>query len=260
MAKKKDETGVAVKDKETTPEGEPETTPEAKPETTEEIFNLTQQEIDDKVNAGKAPLGRDLKSALEVNTTLKRTIDGQSTRITGLETAAETDRKARREKEMTDAEGNTPVIDGLKLKHTNEDDRLALSKERSDFNQERTQHQVDIDEMAKTKAEKIAEELAKESGLTADLLLSIGSDTDKDGRTTYNLDRMKTIASKSPKVEEESEEETAGSPVKGQRAKAASTGKTATNLRTMADYDQAFASGLISREEYQKARQRFLNV
>lgn len=266
MAKKKDELGVAVKGEATPPEGEPEITPEPKPEPGPApqpevtIFNLTQQEIDDKVNAGKAGIGRLLTDALSVNTTLKRTMDGNTSRMTELETTIKTERDSRRAKELSDAKGDTDLIDGLTLKHQNEDERLKLSRERSDFTQERTQHMAAIDKAAKFEATEEATELAKTSGLTADLLLQIGSDTAQDGRVTYNLDRMKDIASKSPKTGDEVEEETEerpGTPARGMRAKAASTGRTATNLRTFADFEKAYVAGEISREEYSKAAKRF---
>jgi len=216
MAKKKDEPGVAVKGEkeETPPEGEPKTTPEPepepgpapKPEPTEEVFTYTKAERDEYVNAQKANLGRELKDALGVNATLKRTIDGQGTRITDLESSITTIRAGERERELKGAEGQTEVVSAIKLKHQNEDAALKLSKERSDFAQEKAQHQDRLDRLAETEATNLAKELATESGLTADLLLQIGSDQDKDGRTVYNLERMRTIASKSPKEEGEEEE------------------------------------------------------
>lgn len=259
MPKKKDELGIADKgeEKETPPESEPETTPE--PETKEEVFTYSKTERDNYVNAEKATLGRELKNALDVNVTLKRTMNGQGTRITDLESTIQTIRGAERERELKTAEGDTEVISAIKLRHKNEDAALQLSKERSDFAQERAQHQADLDDLAKTKATNIAGDLAKESGLTADLLLQIGSDQDKDGRTVYNLERMKNVASKSPKVEgeEESEEETASAPVKGIRAKASSTGRAASGLRTFADFEKAYVEGQIGREEFAKAIKRF---
>ncbi len=262
MAKKKDEIAVADKVEVTPPEGEHETTPEPgpAPKPSEETFTYTKTERDDYVNAQKATIGRQLSDALSVNATLKRTMDGNKTRMTNLETTINTEREARRAKEISDAKGDTDVIDGLTLKHKNEDDRVALSRERSDFTQERTQHLAAIDKAAKFEATEEAKELAKTSGLTADLLLQIGSDTDKDDRTTYNLDRMKDIASKSPKGGDEEEEESGekpGAPARGMRAKAASTGRTPTNLRTFADFEKAYAEGEISREEYGKAAKRF---
>ena len=266
MAKKKDEPGVAVKGEATPPEGEPKTTPEPEPQPgpapqpKEEIFTYTKKERDEYVNAEKATIGRTLADALTVNATLKRTMDGNKTRFTELETTIKTEREARRAKEISDAKGDTETIDGLTLKHQNEDARLALSRERSDFDQERTQHLAAIDKAAKFEATEEATELAKTSGLTADLLLQIGSDTDKDGRVTYNLERMKDIASKSPRTgdeEEEESEEKPGAPARGMRAKAASTGRAATNLRTFADFEKAYVAGEISREEYGKAAKRF---
>ncbi len=264
--KDKDELGGGSKGKVETPslEPEPKTTPEPQPgpapKPQEETFTYTKTERDEYVNAEKAGIGRLLKDALEVNTTMKRTMDGNKTRMTDLETTINTERDARREKELKDAAGDTEVVDGLKLKHRNEDDRLSLSRDRSTFDQERTQHRAAIDKSAKFEATEEAKELAKTSGLTADLLLQIGSDTAEDGRVTYNLDRMKDIASKSPKVgdeEEEESEEKPGTPARGMRAKAASTGRTPTNLRTFADYEKAYAEGQISREEYSKAAKRF---
>lgn len=258
MTEKKDELGETPQDnpEKETLEEKPETTPAL--ELTEEIFNLTQKEIDDKVNAGKATLGRELKNALDVNATLKRTMDGQGTRITDLESTITTIRTAEREKEIKDAQGETEVISAIKLKHQNEDKALQLSKERSDFYTERAQHQADLDEMAKNKATRLAEDLAEESGLTADLLLQIGSDLDKDGRTVFNLERMKNVASKSPKGEEDGEESGEPSaPAKGIRAKAASTGRAVAGLRTWADFEKAYVAGEISRDEYTKAAKRF---
>ena len=264
MVKKKDEIAVADKVEETPPEGEHETTPAPEPgpapKPEEEIFTYTKTERDDYVNAQKANLGRQLTDALSVNSTLKRTMDGNKTRMTELETTIKTEREARRAKEISDAKGDTDVIDGLTLKHKNEDDRVALSRERSDFTQERTQHLAAIDKAAKFEATEKAKELALTSGLTADLLLQIGSDTAEDGRVTYNLDRMKDIASKSPKggdEEEEESEEQSGAPAKGLRAKARSTGRATGSLRTFADFELAYSKGEISREEYTKARKRF---
>ena len=265
MAKKKDEPGGDEKGKGTSPEVEPKTTPEPEPgpapKPEEETFTYTKTERDDYVNAQKAGIGRQLSDALSVNTTLKRTMDGNKTRMTNLETTINTEREARRAKEIKDAAGDAEVIDGLTLKHKNEDESTRLSRERSDFDQVRAQHRAAIDKSAKFEATEEAKELAKTSGLTADLLLQIGSDTAEDGRVTYNLDRMKDIASKSPKggdeEEEESEEETASTPAKGLRAKARSTGRTPTNLRTFADYEKAYAEGQISREEFGKAAKRF---
>ena len=266
MAKKKDEIVVAEKGEGTPLEGEHETTPEPKPapgpapQPEEETFTMTKTERDDYVNAQKATLGRELSNALSVNATLKRTMDGNTTRMTELETTINTEREARRAKEIKDASGDTEVINGLTLKHQNEDASTKLSRDRSDFDAERTQHQAEIDEVAKTKAKDLSKELAADSGLTADLLLQIGSDTAEDGRVTYNLDRMKDIASKSPKTGDEEEEESEvkpGAEVKGQRSRAASTGRAATNLRTFADYEKAYAEGQISREEYSKAAKRF---
>ena len=274
MAKKKDETDVAVKDEVTTPEGELGTTPEPMPEQEtglkqpetpqEEVFTYTKAEREQYVNAQKAALGRQLKDSLDVNATLKRTMDGNKTRLTDLETTISTMRTRDREKELKAAGGDTEVISALKLKHQNEDAYLKLSRDRSDFNAERAQHQAAIDKAAKFEATEEAKELAKGCSLTADLLLQIGSDTDQDGHTTYSLARMKDIASKSPKAESEGEgeeeEEEGGesrTPVKGQRAKARGTGTAVAGLRTWNDYELAYVEGRISSEEYAKAAKRF---
>ena len=275
MAKKKDELGGDEKGKVTSPEVEPETTPEAMPEQEtglkpketpeEETFTYSKAERDEYVNSQKAALGRQLKDSLDVNATLKRTMDGNKTRFTDLETTISTMRARDRERELKAAGGDTEVISALKLKHQNEDASLKLSRDRSDFNMERAQHQAAIDKAAKFEATEEAKNLAADCGLTADLLLQIGSDTGQDGHTTYNLVRMKDIASKSPKAgsegEEEEEEEEGGepkSPVKGQRAKARSTGRSATRgLTTLTDYYEAYNRGDISNEEMAKARIRF---
>ena len=257
MPKKKDEIGGDDKGGETPPEGKPEITPEPapKPEPKEEIFTYTKAERDEYVNNQKAGLGRELKAALDVNTTLKRTMNGQGTRLTDLENTLTSVRKSSREKELSDAAGSTEVVDAIKLRHQNEDDTNKLSKDRSDFNREKAEHQADIDEMTKSKATQLADELAKESGLTADLLLQIGSDQTDDDRTVYNLKRMRDVASKSPKDGDEEEDE--DTPAKGLRAKARSTGRSAKSLRTMGDYDLAYTEGRISREEYTEAKKRF---
>jgi len=274
MAKKKDELGGDEKGKVTSPEVEPETTPEAMPEQEtglkpketpeEETFTYTKAEREQYVNAQKAALGRQLKDSLDVNATLKRTMDGHVNRLTEFEKTISEMRTRDRERELKAAGGDTEIISALKLKHQNEDASLKLSRDRSDFNAERTQHQAAIDKAAKFEATEEAKELAKGCSLTADLLLQIGSDTDQDGHTTYSLARMKDIASKSPKAESEGEgeeEEEAGgesrTPVKGQRAKARGTGTAVAGLRTWHDYELAYVEGRISSEEYAKAAKRF---
>ncbi len=252
MAKKKDEIGGDDKGKEASPEVKPETTPELK--TVEETCTLTQR--DEYANNQKATLGRELKAALDVNTTLKRTMTSQGGRLTDLENTLTSVRKSSREKELSDAAGGTEAVDAIKLKHQNEDETIKLSRERSDFNRVKAEHQADIDEMTKSKATQLADELAKESGLTADLLLQIGSDQDSDDRTVYNLKRMRDVASKSPGEGEEESEETDAT-ARGIRSKAGSTGRAATGLRTFADYEAAYVGGEISREEYGKAAKRF---
>ncbi len=254
MAKKKDEIGGDDKGGVTPPEVKPEITPAPKPEPKEEIFTYTKTEREEYVNNQKATLGRELKAALDVNTTLKRTMNGQGTRLTDLENTLTSVRKSNRTKELSDAAGSTEVVDAIKLRHQNEDDTIKLSKERSDFTRERAEHQADIDEMTKSRATQLADELAKESGLTADLLLQIGSDQTDNDRTVYNLKRMRDVASKSPKDGDDDED---GTPAKGLRAKAASTGRTAKSLRTMGDYDEAYMAGLIGRDEYSKAAKQF---
>ncbi len=260
MAKKKDEIDGAKMGEETSPESKLETTPgpkEGPKPPTEEVFTYTKTERDNLINDGKAAIGRDLKVALDVNTTLKRTMTNQGTRLTDLEDTLTSVRKSNREKELSDAAGSTEVVDAIKLRHLNEDATNKLSKDRSDFIREKAEHQADIDEMTKSRATQLADELAKESGLAADLLLQIGSDQTNDDRTVYNLKRMRDVASKSPKGGEEEGGEEERGVVKGIRAKAASTGRAATGLRTFADFEQAYVAGEISREEYGKAAKRF---
>ena len=257
MAKKKDEIGGDDKGGAAPPEVKPETTPEPeglKPPQ-EEVFTYTKAERDEYVNVQKATLGRELRAALDVNTTLKRTMNGQGARLTELENTLTSVRKSGREKELSDAAGSTEVVDAIKLRHQNEDATIKLSKERSDFTREKAEHQTEIDETAKSKATQLASELAKESGLTADLLLQIGSDQTDDDRTVYSLKRMRDVASKSPKLESDDEEERTS--VKGIRSKAASTGRTAKGLRTWPDYELAFVAGEISRTDYAEAAKRF---
>ncbi len=269
MVKKKSEISQAPPGGETPPEGDPEITSEATDLKIEEgeTFTYTKQEREDFVNAAKGELGRELSEALSANTVLKATSDAQGTRITGLEGAMTKMREERRQKELKEVEGNTELIDGIKLKHQNEDKELDLSSRESVLKQGTAQHQADIDAVAKSKAEILAKELAKTSGLTESLILQIGTDT-ADGRTTYNLDRMKAVASKAPREEgdEEVDEEdedavaaAANAKLKGQKARAASTSRSAATrgYRTYKDYEEAYAKGEISVEQLDEATKRF---
>ena len=103
------------------------------------------------------------------------------------------------------------------------------------------------------------------------LLLDIATDTNTEGRATYNLERMKTIASKAPQkdrgeeqneVDEEDADAVAAaanSMVKGQKARAASTSRSAATrgYRTFKDYEEAYGKGEISIEQFDEAKKRF---
>lgn len=274
MAKKKDETSQVPPGEETPPEDEPGTTSEVEPtEPEEETFSLTQAEIDAKVNAGRSDLGRQLSDALAGNQTLKTGFDVQGTRITDLEGTITKMRDRERQKEIDGAEGDKGLVSEIKLKHDNEDKELDISRREAALTQSQAQHQADIDSIAKGKAKELAKELAKTSGLAESLILDIGTDT-ADGRTTYNLERMKTVASKAPKgkgevedeeVDEEDDEAVAAAAnaklrnQKGQKARAASTSRSSATkgFRTFQDYEEAYGRSEISIEQYEEAAKRF---
>ena len=267
MARKKDEIGGGTTGEETPQTTEPETTPETTPETNEEEeVRLSSKEHQDLIKQAKAAseLGRTLKTTLGAHTALKTQFDTQAQRLSALEKTLQEQRQRERERELRSADGTPDLIDSIKLKHQAEDEWEKVNKARSDYEAERSQYQQELDEAAKLRAEKKADELAKTSGLTADLLLQIGSDTTDNGRVTYNLKRMEAIAKSAPKGEEEEEEEGAEEEenqpaVRGQRSMASGAGdRTATRgLRTMQDYDEAYNAGQIPIEEYEKARIRF---
>ena len=257
-----DEIVTEQTDEETTQDATHETTPEAKGEA-EESITLTAKELSNRINKGRIDLGRTLKSTLDAHSLLQRNYDAERTRSAKLNEAIKAARQEQREKELNAAEG-TDVIDSVRLKHQAEDEWEKVSQARSKFEEERTQHQADLTEIARVRAEKVANTLAKDSGMTADLLLLIGSDTDTEGRVTYNFKRMETIAKSVPKGEEKEEEVVAGveetSPaVRGQRSMAAGAGgrSAGRGMQTMQDYDEAYNQGRCSSEEYGKARERF---
>ncbi len=270
MAKKKDEIGGAPKGEEATPEVKPETTPEETPETIEELedteVRLSSKEHKDLIRQAKAAadLGRTLKTTLGAHTTLKTQYDSQGRRFSELENTLRSIKQKEREREIKDAEGTPDLVDSVRLKHQAEDEWEKVTKARSELENEKAQHQTAVDKAIKAEATELAKELAKESGLTATLLLQIASDTTENGRTTYNLERMKQIAKSVPKGESEEEEETeegAGkeTAVRGQQSRAAGAGgRTATRgFRTFGDYEEAFIKGEISYEQYQEAAKRF---
>ncbi len=273
--KRKSEISQAPPGEETPLEGEPESTSEVEvePSTTigEETFSYSKQEHEDFINSVKGPLGRQLSDALSANTTLKTTSDAQGTRINDLEGAVNKMREERRAVELKTAEGETGLVDEIKLKHQNEDKEFELSNRESILKMGQTQHQADIDAVAEGKAKALAKELAKTSGLVESLILDIGTDT-VEGRTTYNLERMKSVASKPHKAQEGEEDvvvdendadavAAAASTIvqKGQRARAASTSKNAATqgYRTFQDYEKAYGKGEISNEQYEEAAKRF---
>ena len=267
MAKKKDEIGGGTTGEETPQTTEPETTPKETPETNEEEeVRLSSKEHQDLIKQAKAAaeLGRTLKSTLGAHTTLKTQFDTQSKRLSEFEKTITSLKQKERERELKAVEGTPDLIDSVRLKHQAEDEWEKVNKARSEYEAERSQYQQELDDAAKLRAEKKAEELAKESGLTADLLLQIGSDTADTGKVTYNLKRMETIAKSVPKGEEGEEEEGAEEEetqpaVRGQRSRAAGAGgRTASRgLRTWEDYQEAFIHEDISVEQYREAAKRF---
>ena len=266
MARKKGEIVMEPTD-ETSELETQEATHETTPEThEEEEVRLSSKEHQDLIKQAKAAteLGRTLKTTLGAHTALKTQFDTQAQRLSALEESLRTQRQRERERELQAVEGTPDLIDSVRLKHQAEDGWEKLNKARSDYEAERSQYQQELDDAAKLRAEKKAEELAKESGLTADLLLQIGSDTAENGRVTYNLKRMEAIAKSVPKGEEEEEEEGAEEEerqpaVRGQRSRAAGAGgrTAARGLRTWEDYQEAFIHEEISYEQYQEAARRF---
>ena len=266
MAREKDEIGGDIEGKETSLQVKPETTPEEKPELAEkeETLTLSSKELQDRINAAKAELGRTLKTTLESHSVLQRNYDAQVKRHSALEEAVRSLKQKERERELKSAEGTPDLIDSVRLKHQAEDEWEKVNKARSEHETEVSRWQAKLDRSLKIEAEEKARELAKESGLTADLLLQIGSDTAENGRVTYNLKRMEAIAKSVPKGEGEEEAEEAevegGEPaVRGQRSRAAGAGiRSATRgFRTWEDYEEAFIHGEISFEQYQEAAKRF---
>ena len=264
MARKKSEIGGGTAVEETTQPVEPETTSEETLEPGAEegdTITLSQKDLRDRENAARGEIGRTLKTTLEAHSVLQRNYDAQGRQLTELGETVRSLKQRERERELKSAEGTPDLIDSVRLKHQAEDEWDKVNKARSDFERERTEHQVAVDKALRIEAEEKARQLAKESGLTAELLLQIGSDTADNGRVTYNLKRMESIAKTVPKgeEEEESEKETETSEVKGQRARAAGAGsRSATRgFRTWEDYEKAFISGEISFEQYQEAAKRF---
>lgn len=282
VRQKKDEGSKVIPgdgaDNATTPENPPANTPKPgddtppvnppnpEPSDAEEMITLSKKELEGRLNSVRSDLGRQLKSALQVNAELKSRFDSMGLRMKDMETEVSKARQRERDAELKRSEGNTEAIELIKLKHQNEDMALEIARKRSEFDSEKAQWQTKIEAMAKTEATTLAKELAQASGLTAELILDIGSDT-VDGKTTYNLDRMRAIAAKHPKTGEEEEEQEGEEPegetqnppqTKGLKSKAGGAmGGGRRGLTTMKDYDEAFAHGEISYEEYQKARQRF---
>ena len=271
VRKRKDEIGGGAPAEETSPAAEPETTPapEAKEETTtgaEETLTLTKKEHDDLLRQAKAAaeLGRTLKVTLGAHTTLKQQFDAQVQKQTEFENQIKELRQKERDRELRAVDGKPDLIDAVRTKHEAEDKIAEAQHIRSEVDRERSQYQTELDEAAKLRAERKAEELAKESGLSADTLFQIASDTDeKSGRVTFNLKRMESVAKSVPKGEgEDTEDEADGestNAVKGQRSRApGAQNRSATRgLQTMQDYDTAYGRGEISAEEYAKARNRF---
>ena len=259
--KQKDEIDKVNQDEETTPEDTLETTPEEeKASPDDERITLSRKELNDRLSQAGVETGRALKAALSANEALKKQYDQLSTNFNDQSSTIESLKKASREAEIARANGDKGIIDSLTLRHEAEDMMDKAKNERSEVEKLRTQYQADIDAALKSTAENEARELAKKSGLSFDSLMSIASDTAENGRVTYNLERMKTVARSVPKAEEREEEEgnEPGNTVRGQRARAArAQGGGNKGLNTMADYDEAYNSGLISVEEYAKARERF---
>jgi YD repeat-containing protein len=263
MATDKDETDLGNTGEEATQETKLGSTQELSDAEIDEQAEEISDELDRLINAEKATLGRTLKSTLEAHTTLKQQYDSQGKRFSELENTLRSIKQKERERELKDAEGTPDLLDSVRLKHQAEDEWEKVTKARSELENEKTLHQTAVDKAIKAEATDLAKELTKESGLAATLLLQIASDTTENGRTTYNLERMKQIAKSVPKGESEEEEAEEGAEkepaVRGQQSRAAGAGgRTATRgFRTWEDYEDAFIHSNISFEQYREAAKRF---
>ena len=263
MTKKKSEISGDALGEETTQVVEPEITSEVEVPEPEETLTLTQKELGDRINAGRAELGRTLKTTLESHSVLQRNYDGQGKRLSELENTLRSIKQRERERELKEAEGMPDLLDKVRREHQADDKIEEADRRISEADAREAQYQARIDKVLETEAKELAKELAESSGLTATLLIQIASDVSQDGRTTYNLERMKQIAKSTPKGESEEEETEEGAgkepAVRGQQTRAAGAGgRTATRgFRTFGDYEEAFIHGDLSYEQYQEAAKRF---
>ena len=241
-------------------EVEPETTSEPIPEP-EELLQLSHKELEDRINARSGEIGRTLKTTLQAQAVLQRQFDAQIKRSSELETTIASNRQRERDRELKAVQDQPELIDSVQLRHRAEDEWEKVNKARSELENDMASHQADLDEARKNKAQALAKELAENSGLVSTLILQIGTDTAEDGRISYNLERMKSIAKSVPKgeTEEEAEEEEEIPAVKGQRSRAAGAGgqPAARGLRTWEDHLEAFTHGDRTYEQHLEDAKRF---
>ncbi len=260
MAKKKSEISEEVPSVEETPSSEtpPETTSETELPELEDTQSFTKQELEDHDNAVKGPMGNTLKVALDAHAALQRSYDTERGRNSTLETGLKELKDKERARELREVDGKPDLVDSVRLKHEAEDLHDAATKERSVLDSEKASHKAQIDAALKAEADTLAKELAADSGLNATLILQIGTDTAEGGKVSFNLDRMKQVATSVPKGETDDEEEEEPQ-VRGQvsRAKSVGTHTAQRGYRTWPDYEKAFGREEISYEQYTEAAKRF---
>lgn len=214
----------------------------------EGTFTLTKDELDERINDGRADIGRLLKAQAEETKSVRDMLETVRKESESLRQEREQYLKEQEERELSGVQDKPDVHDALKLKHANRREALKLADERRDLDKQKTEHQADVEYARSVRAKEKAENLGKTYGVDAKLLYSVvGNDPDK----------MEEIAKVLPKVGSDNHEpEDTASVVKGVRG-ANLGGKGGSRATwTLQDYEEAYIRGEVSRQKYEEVMRK----
>ena len=209
----------------------------------EETFTLTKPQLEERINDGRADIGRLLKAQAEETQAVRNMLETIRKESESLRQEREQILKEQEERDLAGVKDQPEVLDALKLKYANRREAVRLADEKRNLEKEKAEHQADVEYARSVRAKEKAESLAKTYRVDAQLLYSVvGNDPDK----------MEEIAKVLPKLgSDNQEEEETTSGVKGVRG-ANLGGKGGSRATwTLQDYEEAYIRGDITRQKYE---------
>ena len=221
----------------------------------EDEVTLTKKELQDKISQAGIPLGRSLKTSEQANVLLKSTLDSQGNQITELQQTLKGVRDAARTNELERFKDTPDMATIVKARHTQEDREATHHDAVSKFNREKSELLATAEVNQKTEATNRAKELAAESGFSAEQLLDMSTDEGNDGKKSFSLKRMATLAKNFPKSDHDDGDDEDTPERKGVKALESGRGG-GKSMDSFKEVEKRKAEGRATNAEYEAAAKK----